>query len=105
MNKEEMDRLLEELRKEYKVELKPLTPPRFSVLDILEKYYDQIKTKVEITSHDSWSMSKETTFAAIRRTMCLKYGIWTLDKLPVEQREQFRKDLEDFITDFILKED
>ena len=105
MNKEEMDRLLEELRKEYKVELKPLTPPRFSVLDILEKYYDQIKTKVEITSHDSWSMSKETTFAAIRRTMCLKYGVWTLDKLPVEQREQFRKDLEDFIKYSILTEE
>jgi hypothetical protein len=46
MNKEEMDRLLEELRKEYKVELKPLTPPRFSVRDILEKYYDQIKSKI-----------------------------------------------------------
>lgn len=104
MNKEEMDRLLEELKKEYKVELKPLIPPRFTVRDILEKYYDQIKTKVEITSHESWSMSRETTFTSITRTVCLKHGYWTLKQIPENEREQFRKDLEDFITDFILEE-
>ena len=40
MDEETKQKLLEELKKEYKVELKPLTPPRFSVRDILEKYYD-----------------------------------------------------------------
>lgn len=102
MDEETKNRLLEELRKEYKVELKPLTPPRFSVADILEKYYYQIYKKIQI--EPCWRV-KETLFGAIRRAMCFKYGVWTTKDVPPEKREQFRQDLEKFITDFILKED
>lgn len=104
MDEETKQKLLEELRKEYKVELKPLTPPRFSVRDILEKYYVQIRGKVDRVSQGTYDMSRETTFTSITRTVCLKHGYWTLKQIPENEREQFRKDLEDFITDFILEE-
>jgi hypothetical protein len=105
MNKEEMDKLLEELRKEYKVELKPLTPPRFTVRDILEKYYQQIWNKVDKISQGTYDMSRETAFTAITRTVCLKHGYWTLKQIPEDERKQFRQDLEDFIKYSILTEE
>lgn len=104
MDEETKQRLLEELRKEYKVELKPLTPPKFTVSDIMEKYYSEIKGRLAVNPFSNY-VSKETMFSAIRRTMCLKYRVWTTKDIPVDKREQFRQDLEKFITDFILKED
>lgn len=103
MDEKTKQRLLEELRKEYKVELKPLTPPKFTVADIFNKYYAHICNKIGVEEL-GWN-DRDTIYGAIRRTMCLKYGVWTTKDIPVDQREQFRQDLEKFITDFILKED
>lgn len=101
MDEETKQKLLEELRKEYSVTLKPLKEKQFSVADILEKYYDQICEKIQ--TEPCWRV-KETLFGAIRRVMCFKYGVWTTKDVPPEKRQQFRKDLEKFITDFILEE-
>lgn len=103
MDEETKQKLLEELRKEYKVELKPLTPPRFTVADIFNEYRTELCNKLGVQCL-GWTES-ETLFGAIRRVMCLKHGVWSTKDIPVDKREQFRQDLEKFITDFILKED
>ena len=101
MDEETKQRLLEELRKEYSVTLKPLKEKQFSVADILTEYYDEICSKVGVDS--GWKYT-ETIGCAIRKVMCFNYGVWNVKEVPVDKRTQFREDLEKFIKEFILKE-
>ena len=101
MDEETKQKLLEELKKEYNVVLKPLKDPRFSVTDILDKYNDAICQKAGVDNDWHYTQPIGT---AIRKIMCLSYGVWTTKELPVKKQEQFRKDLEKFIKEFILGE-
>lgn len=99
MDEKTKQKLLEELRKEYRVELKPLKEARFSVNDILSKYYEQICDRIDISN--SWS-SQESIGNAIRKVMCYRYRTNSLKEINPNDRKQFRIDLEKFINEFIL---
>lgn len=102
MDKATKQKLLEELRKEYRVELKPIPEAQLTVKDILDKYRDDICDKNNIDKYD-WSVTTGID-NAIRKVMCLHYDVWSIKEVPVNKREQFRKDTEKFIKEFILKE-
>lgn len=102
MDEKTKQELLEELRKEYSVTLKPLKEKQFSVADILKNHHDEIYNKLGI-KEKHWRYTEQID-CNIRKIMCYKYGVWTTKDILPEQREQFRKDLEKFITDFILTE-
>ena len=101
MDEETKQKLLEELRKEYRVDLKPLKDAAFSVRDILEKYYEKICDRIDMPN--TWK-TQEQIGCAIRKVMCFKYGVNTLKEIHPEDREQFRVDFENFIKKFILGE-
>lgn len=101
MDEETKQRLLEELRKEYTVTLKPLKELKFSVSDILEKYYDDICIQVGVNR--GWKYT-EAIGCVIRKIMCYHYGVYTLQEIPADKRLQFREDTEKFIKEFILGE-
>lgn len=100
MDEETKQKLLEELRKEYRVELKPLPSEKLNVNDILNKYMDEICGKLDVVN--DWK-SRETIGNVIRRAVCFKYGRWGIKGIPHDQYESFRKDVEKFITEFILE--
>jgi len=100
MDEETKQRLLEELRKEYRVDLKPLKEAQFSVRDILEKYYQEICDRIDMPNN--WK-TQESIGCAIRKIMCFKYRANSLKEVNPEEREQFRKDIEKFINEFILE--
>ena len=100
MNEETKQKLLEELRKEYRVELKPLPHEKLNVNDILNKYMDEICDKLNVVN--DWK-SRETIGNIIRRVVCFKYGHWGIKGIPYNQYESFRKDVEKFINEFILE--
>lgn len=107
MDQKTKQELLEELRKEYTVTLKPLTESQFSVKDIIDKYWGEFEHLVRGTQSETWTSWKkhnaeEQFGASIRRVMCLKYGVWNIREIPYEDRAQFRADLEKFIKEFIL---
>lgn len=100
MDDKTREELLEELRKDYIVTIKPLADSRFSVKDIIDKYWEHFRHLV--TSSDSNSRwvdyrGKESFGMAVRRIMCIKYGVWNIQEIPFEKRKQFREDLEEFI--------
>lgn len=99
MDEETKQKLLEELRKEYRVDLKPLKEAQFSVKDILEKYYQEICDRIDVPN--DWS-NQEQIGCAIRKVMCFRYRVNSLREVNPEEREQFRKDTEKFINEFIL---
>ena len=100
MDEETKQKLLEELRKEYRVELKPLKEAKFSIGDILTKYNDKILDN--IGKKEYHYRYRESLDMAIRRIMCLHYGVWNTKDIPVDKRVKFREDAEKFIQDFIL---
>ena len=100
MDGETREKLLEELRKDYIVTIKPLADSRFSVKDIIDKYWENFRHLV--TSSDPncrWVdyRGKESFGMAVRRIMCIKYGVWNIQEIPYEKRRQFRADMEAFI--------
>lgn len=102
MDEDTKQKLLEELRKEYRVELKPLKSAPFSVRDILNKYFEEICERIDIPNN--WS-SQESIGNAIRKVMCFRYRTNSLKEINPEDREQFREDTEKFITEFILRKE
>lgn len=100
MDEKLKEKLLEELRKEYSVTLKPLKEKQFSVGDILEKYHEKICSKIKV--ENDWQHNAAID-NCIRKVMCLGYGVWNTKDLPLDKRTQFREDLEIFIKQFILK--
>lgn len=101
MDEETKQRLLEELRKEYKVELKPLPKEKLNINTILDKYTDEICHKIGIMNN---YRDRETIHNAIRRVMCFSYGYWTINEIPCEEYDSFKADTEKFIKEIILKE-
>lgn len=99
MDEETKQKLLEELRKEYRVDLKPLKEAQFSVKDILKKYYQEICDRICVPN--TWNI-QEQIGCAIRKVMCLRYRVNSLKEINPEEREQFRQDFEKFINEFIL---
>ena len=102
MDEKTKQELLEELRKEYSVTLKPLKEKQFSVADILDKYHEKICNKLYIENNWKYTSAIDN---CIRKVMCLSYGVWNTKDLSLEERVQFREDLEKFIKNFILKEE
>ena len=100
MDEETKQKRLEELRKEYRVDLKPLKEAAFSVRDILEKYYLEICNRIDMPNN--WK-TQEQIGCAIRKVMCFKYGANSLKEVNPEEREQFRQDMDKFINEFILE--
>ena len=101
MDEETKQKLLDELRKEYSVTLKPLKEKQFSVADILEKYREDICLKLGVENR--WR-NTESIDCVIRKAMCFNYGVYTMKDIPVNKRVKFREDFEKFIKEFILKE-
>lgn len=99
MDEKTKQKLLDELRKEYRVDLKPLKEAQFTVRDILEKYYQEICDRIDMPN--SWAV-QEQIGCAIRKVMCFRYRANSLKEVNPKEREQFRKDFEKFINEFIL---
>lgn len=95
-------KLLEELRKEYQVDLKPLKEAQFSVKDILDKYYGEICDKLGIPN--TWRYT-DSIGNALRKAVCIKYGANSLKEIEPDKRLQFREDFEKFIREFILEKE
>lgn len=100
MDEETKQKLLEELRKEYRVELKPLHGEKLNLNELLNKYMDEICYKLNV--NNDWK-SREAISNAIRRIMCFHYGKWGIKGINPKDYEQFKKDTEKFITEFILR--
>ena len=97
MDERTRNELLEELRKEYVVNIKPLAEARFSVKDIIDKYWENFQ---HLSHSNTWRAeytAKEQFGMAVRRIMCIKYGVWNIQEIPYEKRRQFRADMEAFI--------
>lgn len=91
--------LLEELKKEY--QSLPLKAKRFTVIDILERYYTDICEKLHV--ENDWK-HREAIATSIRKIICFKFGVFNTKDLPEDKRGEFREELEKFIKEEILKE-
>ena len=91
--------LLEELRKEYT--LIPIKERAFSVRDIIEKYEDNICKTCDIVP--TWN-NKQSIGNALRKVMCLHFKCSDLKAVDVNERVQFREELERFIKEYIIGE-
>lgn len=89
--------LLEELKKEY--QLVPIKEARFTVSDILDKYYDDICIKNNI--HRMWQTENQIG-TAIRKCIALHFGINNLADVKNDLRVQIREETERFIKEYIL---
>ena len=89
--------LLEELKKEY--QLVPIKEARFSVSDILTKYYDDICIKNNL--HRDWQTENQIG-TAIRKCIALHFGINNLTNVNSELRIPIREETERFIKEYIL---
>lgn len=90
--------LMEELKKEY--QLVPIKDARFVVSDILGRYMSQICKKLNI--ENNWS-SKQSIENAIRKVVAMHLGCFSTKDLKKEQRNEYRNQMENFIKDYILK--
>lgn len=89
--------LLEELRKEY--QLVPIKEAKFTVGDILNKYYDDICIKNN--SHRDYN-NEQTIGSAIRKCVALHLGINNLQNVTKEMHTLAREETEKFIKEYIL---
>ena len=92
--------LLEELKKEY--QLLPIKAARFSVMDILEKYHEEICKRIDVPN--DWS-NRQIIDNAIRKVVSMHFGIANVKDLPIEKRSEYREELEKFIKDYLLKDE
>lgn len=90
--------LLEELKKEY--QLVPIKEAKFSVSDILAKYYDDICIKNNLNRE--WQQTETQIGAAIRKCIALHFGINNLTNVNSELRIPVREETERFIKEYIL---
>lgn len=102
MDEATKQKLLEELRKEYRVELKPLPKEKLNINPIIDKYLDEICDRLDIVNDYS---SEDAIRSTIRRTMCFSYGYWHLNEIPYDLYKSFKEDTEKFINEFILKKE
>lgn len=89
--------LLEELKKEY--QLVPIKEAKFTVSDILNKYYDDICIKNNL--HREWQTENQIG-TAIRKCIALHFGINNLTSVRADLREDVRAETERFIKEYIL---
>ena len=89
--------LLEELKKEY--QLVPIKEAKFTVSDILNKYYDDICIKNNL--YRDWATENQIG-TAIRKCIALHFGINNLQNVESNQRILVRKETERFIKEYIL---
>lgn len=85
--------LLEELKKEY--QLVPIKEAKFTVSDILNKYYNDICIKNNL--HREWQTENQIG-TAIRKCIALHFGINNLTSV----RADLRAETERFIKEYIL---
>ena len=88
--------LLEELKKEYQLVPKEA---KFTVSDILNKYYDDICIKNNL-HRDLQTENQIGT--AIRKCVALHFGINNLTNIKTDLRADVRKETERFIKEYIL---
>lgn len=89
--------LLEELKKEY--QLVPIKEAKFTVSDILNKYYDDICIKNNL--HRDWATENQIG-TAIRKCIALHFGINNLQNVESNQRILVREETKRFIKEYIL---
>lgn len=89
--------LLEELKKEY--QLVPIKEARFTVSDILNKYYDDICIKNNI--YRDWQTENQVG-TAIRKCIALHFGINNFMNVSTDLRTEIREETERFIKEYIL---
>lgn len=89
--------LLEELKKEY--QLVPIKDVRFTVSDILNKYYDDICIKNNLNRE--WQTENQIG-TAIRKCIALHFGINNLTSVRADLRADVRAETERFIKEYIL---
>ena len=89
--------LLEELKKEY--QLVPIKDVRFTVSDILNKYYDDICIKNNLDRE--WQTENQIG-TAIRKCIALHFGINNLTSVRADLRADVRAETERFIKEYIL---
>lgn len=89
--------LLEELKREY--QLVPIKEARFTVSDILNKYYDDICIKNNI--HRDWQTENQVG-TAIRKCIALHFGVNNLINVSTDLRTEIREETERFIKEYIL---
>ena len=89
--------LLEELKKEY--QLVPIKEERFTVSDILNKYYDDICIKNNLDRE--WQTENQIG-TAIRKCIALHFGINNLTSVRADLRADVRAETERFIKEYIL---
>lgn len=89
--------LLEELKKEY--QLVPIKEAKFTVSDILNKYYDDIYIKNNL--HREWQTENQIG-TAIRKCIALHFGINNLTSVRADLRADVRAETERFIKEYIL---
>lgn len=102
MDEKTKNELLEELRKDYQVTIKPLAESKFSVSDIIDKYWDRFRNIANNPNDRLWNHNKEAFGMAVRRVVCIKYGVWKTQDIPFDKRKQYREDLEKFIVEYLL---
>lgn len=100
------EELLKELEKEY-----VLTPIRnhLTVSDIFEKHFEQILKKCnidinKINNRERYSLTNGIT-NAIRKVVCLKYGVMQLREIKNQDKNSFREDINNLIENFILRKE
>ena len=89
--------LLEELKKEY--QLVPIKEARFTVSDILNKYYDDICIKNDL--HRDWTTENQIG-TAIRKCIALHFGTNKLTNIKADLKADVRAETERFIKEYIL---
>ena len=90
------EELLEELKQEYY--LKPKTE-RLEVTDILDKYKEEFLTMVNDHKYAQWESIK----SAIRKCLCLHFGVKQMRDIPKDKIVDFRNETERFIKEYLLK--
>lgn len=101
MDEKTKQELLKELEKEYNVILKPKKDPIFSVKGIIDEYMPKICEKSGV--ENSWGYANSFS-NAIRKTVCMKFGINSVRDVPMEKRKDFEIELIKLIKNYILEE-
>lgn len=90
------EEVLAELKEQYY--LKPKSE-KLEISDILEPYKEMLLTKVNNHTYSQWESIK----AAIRKCVCLHFGARYIKDVPKDMYGEFRKEVERFIEEYLLK--
>ena len=102
--KREKEKEREELRKEILEELKSkyylkAKSEKLEVTDILDKYKEQFLAMVHDHKYSQWESIK----SGIRTRLCLHFGVKQVKDIPKDKFDEFRKEAERFIQEYLLK--